>query len=225
MGLMLGLLIGGGFFILKLDDYFKELNFYKRLSLKKEDKPEEKEEDKTKEQNKQTSYKFVQGGTTTATSSKADSVKTEVKEAAADSLSRQDTTTHNETASIQNDIVVKKDELITSMQADLVNYIAVNPGNKDSLLQKVSGIRDDKNLPKQAMTIEFWRSPINYKGYKMAKNKVVLFGLTGQDDVKLYRFDDGIYMKLQQGVFKLDFTDEFKQFERINDEAILARLK
>src|ERR1017187_5635341 len=44
MGLMLGLLIGGGFFILKLDNYFRELNFYKRISTKQEVKQEEKSE-------------------------------------------------------------------------------------------------------------------------------------------------------------------------------------
>nr|MDQ3047835.1 hypothetical protein [Bacteroidota bacterium] len=32
LGLLVGLLIAGGFFILKLDDYFKELNFYKKVS-------------------------------------------------------------------------------------------------------------------------------------------------------------------------------------------------
>ncbi len=32
LGLMFGLLIGCGFFILKLDDYFKELSVYKSVA-------------------------------------------------------------------------------------------------------------------------------------------------------------------------------------------------
>ena len=32
IGIMVGLIVAGGFFILKLDDYFKELNFYKSVS-------------------------------------------------------------------------------------------------------------------------------------------------------------------------------------------------
>jgi hypothetical protein len=45
LGLMAGLIIAGGFFILKLDDYFKELNFYKNVvktfTFKSAAKPEE----------------------------------------------------------------------------------------------------------------------------------------------------------------------------------------
>src|ERR1035437_1411750 len=32
IGLMAGLIVAGGFFILKLDNYFKELSFYKSIS-------------------------------------------------------------------------------------------------------------------------------------------------------------------------------------------------
>ena len=59
----------------------------------------------------------------------------------------------------------------------------------------------------------------------MAKNKVVLFGIAAQEEVRLYKLDETIYIRLQQGVFKLDYSNDFKQFEKINDEALLARLK
>ena len=32
IGILVGLIVAGGFFIFKLDDYFKELNFYKSVS-------------------------------------------------------------------------------------------------------------------------------------------------------------------------------------------------
>jgi hypothetical protein len=37
IGLLIGLLVAGGFFVFKLDDYFKELNFYKRFAETFED--------------------------------------------------------------------------------------------------------------------------------------------------------------------------------------------
>ena len=38
LGLLLGLVLGGGFFLLKLDQYVKELSFYKSLTEEKKDK-------------------------------------------------------------------------------------------------------------------------------------------------------------------------------------------
>jgi len=32
IGILVGLIVAGGFFIFKLDDYFKELSFYKSVS-------------------------------------------------------------------------------------------------------------------------------------------------------------------------------------------------
>lgn len=226
---MLGLLIGGGFFILKLDDYFTELNFYKQLSQKQVEKLEEKAEENVEKKNKENhgknklSYKPIPTVGILDTSAKDVTVnKTYI-----DSLITGDSIRSVAVGSITDkneEIIVRKDELLATRQVDMAN-LSVNANGNDSLLQKVSGIRDDKNTVKQPMNVEFWRSPINYKGYKMAKNKIVLFGVAEQDDVKLYRLEEGHYIKLQQGVYKIDYTNDFRQFERINDESILARIK
>ena len=229
MGLMLGLLIGGGFFILKLDDYFKELNFYKRLSLSGGEKTEEKTESKTGDK-PNSNYKVNEPYKPLTAESRADSTnKAEaILNAGSDSIEVQDSSIIPTTLNVitpADEIVVRKDELITTKQADLMNLSVGASTNKDSLLQKASGIRDDKNVVKQAMIVEFWRSPINYKGYKMAKNKVVLFGIMEQEEVKLYKLDETVFIKLQQGIYRLDYSDDFRQFERINDESVIARLK
>lgn len=224
IGLMLGLLIGCGFFILKLDDYFTELNFYKQLSQKQKEKTEVKMEDKAITKSKENQSRNKLSYKPISTVDNMDSTKKEaaVLNTYVDSLAIRDTTVVN--ANTNNEIVVRKDELLATRQVDMAN-LSVNANDKDSLLQKVSGIRDDKNTVKQSMNVEFWRSPINYRGYKMAKNKIVLFGVAEQDDIKLYHLDDASYIRLQQGVFKIDYTNDFRQFERINDESVLARLK
>ncbi len=200
IGLLVGLLVGGGFFILKLDDYFKELSFYRGLSQKQEEKTEEKIKDQTDER-----IRLKNKNTTVAKNDSAKGAKMTVKS----------------TANL--DIVVKKDELLIVKQVDMINLSS--PGNKDSLLQELSGIKDDQVLIRQSMNVEFWLSPINYKGYKMAKNKVVLFGIATQEDVKLYKLDENSYLKLQQGVYKLEYTNDFKQMEPVNEEAVLTLLK
>lgn len=216
MGLMLGLLVGCGFFIFKLDDYFRELNFYKHLSQKQEHVQEEKVNEKWIGKNKSTTlYQPVAKPKITEVRVDSLSGMTESVSRKSDSLAERDTLA----------VIVRKDELLETRQVELLNMTMLASTSKDSLLQKVSGIRDDGNTGKQAISIEFWRSPINYKGYKMAKNKVVLFGLDRQEELSLYKLDEGIYLKLQKGVYRLEYTNVFRQLERINDEALLARLK
>ena len=96
---------------------------------------------------------------------------------------------------------------------------------KDSLLQKVSGVKDDKNVASQFFNIEYWQSPLNYKGYKMSKYKMVLYGIAASDGMKVYKLDDIIYLKNASMVYRLDNTGDFKPYERITDEVIINRLK
>jgi hypothetical protein len=193
IGLLLGLLIGGGFFVLKLDAYFKVLNSYKNLPQKEDEVHDEIREENPENQT-------------------GEKIKSNLGNAVAMQLKASE------------DLVVRKDELLAVKQLDMINLSYIPSDSKDSLLQNVSGIRDDGNKIKQAMSIEFWHSPINYKGYKMAKSKLVLFGIMAQEAV-LYMLDENIYIKLQQDIYKLEYTNDFRQMEKINDGVLLARLK
>ena len=126
-----------------------------------------------------------------------------------------------------DDVVVRKDELLSTKTVEVINLNpTVSRANaKDSLLQKVSGIRDDRNNTKQYFNIEFWQSPLNYKGYKMSKYKIVLYGIALNDGMKVFKLDDVIYLKNLTNVFKLDYTSDFAFYERITDELIISKLK
>ena len=88
----------------------------------------------------------------------------------------------------------------------------------------MTGIKEENNS-KQMFNIEFWTSPLNYKGYKMGKYKLVLYGINATDDIKIYRLDDVIYLKNSAMVYQLDYVSDFKYYERITDETILSKLK
>lgn len=206
----------------KLDDYFKELNFYKHFaetfSSEKKAEPEEKNTDKKTEE-KQGQKK-----------SKKQTVGTEQKvnnTAGKDSLSLTgvDTSSVQKATVSSDDIVVKKDEMISSKTVEIVNVGNVSkPTSKDSLLQKISGVVEEKDN-KPFLNIEFWQSPLNYKGYKMSKYKLVIYGVNPADAFKLYRVDESIYFKVNSSTYKLDYTADFRSYEKVSDETILAKLK
>ena len=230
IGIFVGLLIGGGFFLLKLDDYFKELSFYKHLTLYRSD---------------ESNRGVGEEGTQKASENQGSTFKTRNQNAHQDTLNRNrnlnsgsqtthqsatdslNSTMNSESGAINSDeIVVRKDQLIATKNIEVTNLSTSLNGTRDSVLQQISDIRDDKNnIARQSVSIEIWKSPINYKGYKMTRNKIVLFGISEHEDFKAYRFGDSYYLRLQQAIYKIDFTDDFRQFERVTDESIIARLK
>ena len=128
---------------------------------------------------------------------------------------------------VSEDFVVRKDELISTKTFEVLNLYPLTNRNisKDSILQLVSGVKDDRNNNKQFFNIEFWQSPLNYKGYKMSKFKIVLYGIVLNDGIKVYKLDDVVYLKNMSLVLKLDYTSDFKSFDRITDDVIINKLK
>jgi hypothetical protein len=228
IGILIGLVVAGGFFILKLDDYFKELNFYKTLS--KTFTSEKKSEDSfvknegTFPANENPSVSNVQK------KSKAEQREVVSKDAPVMDL---DTLKTNGTKdsiignlSSEDEIVVRKDELLSTKTIEVLNLDPIAKMNaKDSLLQKVSGMKDDRSYSKQFFNIEFWSSPLNYKGYKLGKYKLVLYGIPSAEALKLYKLEDVIYLISGSIIYRLEYSSDFKQYDRITDELILNKFK
>lgn len=229
MGMMAGLIIAGGFFILKLDDYFKELNFYKNVAktfylnskssesiIKTTDTKPSEGTTPNKNYTKKRIYSKVDSTNKKANFIlNADTLKNYLTK---DSLSINDPT---------EDIVVKKDELLSTKTIEVINLnpLSSTTNHSDSLLQKVSGIRDDRNSAKQFFNVELWQSPLNYKGYKMSKYKIVVYGISSADAIKMYKIDEDIYIKNASVVYKLEQSNDFKPYQFITDPSILNKLK
>ena len=204
IGLLFGLVLGGGFFVLKLDQYVKELSFYKSLT-EKESKvgqilPDENIEEE-KEKPKKVKKERVPSDSTNTTSGNNES--------------RGDTalpTVYN--GNNTSEIVIRKDEQLAEKTYSIIN---LDSKKTDSLTGKES--------PAGSLAVEFWKSPLNYHGYKFVRNKLVLFGYGDQDLVSVFKVDNTTVLKCLTGVFKIEPTTEFHQLERITDENTLAKIQ
>ena len=221
LGLTVGLLIGAGFFIFKIDDYLSKIEFFKgspdTVMVVTESK------DKNLQNTKNNYTKSFQKNNLQSKS--ADTTKTSSDSISflKDSLNKDTVITFVPTNS--DEIVVKKDELLLVKSIDVLNFSQENKTEKDSILQKESGIKNDSKNSVAAFKVEFWQSPVNYKGYKMSKNKIVLFGIAQNEQVKIYKVEDSFYMKQLENIYRLDFTNDFRQFESVKDQAVLAKIK
>jgi hypothetical protein len=129
------------------------------------------------------------------------------------------------TYSTSDNIPIKKDRLIyaksfTIQGIDLFNND--DPNKIDSLLtdNKASTLNKFKNI----IRVEFWKSPVNYKGYKTGKNKLVLFGFDQFNMITFKMLNKTLYLKYMSDYYQVDKTSEFKSLVSINNKNILKQL-
>lgn len=208
LGLLLGIVLSGGFFLLKLDDYVKDFAMNNPLvSHDKDDEPVTEDQSQDDEQVKPKKNVNVTD----------DGDETDVADSSA--VSASDDSTGTSVSDPNAEIVVRTNELLGEKVVALVNLDGLKA--IDSIRSKEAGIKEE---PGKSVTIEFWQSPLNYKGYTLSRSRLVLFGFNTEESVSLYRLDQTMFLKIAGGVFRLENTADFRQLERVTDESLLARL-
>lgn len=122
-------------------------------------------------------------------------------------------------------IIVRKDRLVffTTLKLRILDVEVPESDGNDSLLEEISGVKGEEV---KEYVVEFWESPINYKGYKMGNKKIILFGLGDvYDNLDLFQVDKKLYFKNNEGLFQLSETFNFEPFKKISDKSLLSRLE
>jgi hypothetical protein len=197
-GVSIGLIIGVGFFMFKLDDYFSKLRDASTQQIKVIEQPvkiEEKKEENTTPENR---FKISTKVSPYTNYKEVDSLLKEKQELA-----------HVNVATGQM-ISVKN-----------IKLIDLDKGQKDTLAAKLAGVSTPET---DLFFVEFWRTPLNSKGYRMSKNRIVLYGFNDFSSFNLYKVDDIFYLKSEEQVYKLNSGGEFMPMERVNDNDLLAKI-
>jgi hypothetical protein len=133
----------------------------------------------------------------------------------------------------QGEIVIKRDEFIVSAPIEIIN-LDHKPSNKsqlksDSLLAQNSGIKDqNKESGKEAKfkyEIEYWQSPVNYRGYRLGVNKFVFFGMDPDEPLSAYYWRGNFYLKWRDGFYLLEENESFESFEKVNQPELISLTK
>ncbi|TNE81806.1 MAG: hypothetical protein EP332_02340 [Bacteroidetes bacterium] len=106
-----------------------------------------------------------------------------------------------------------------------------NSANSNLAKAKPESNRTFKETSDKKITIEYWGSPINYKGYRFDGRKLVLFGQDEQSEVHVvalltdvnlgtYRY----FFKLQGSYYELFDDNVFRAYKAITDSRILTKL-
>lgn len=117
-------------------------------------------------------------------------------------------------------IKVATDELLSVKSIKIIK-IGDNFSAKDSMAANLANV-DESNS--NLYIVEFWKTPLNSKGYRFSKNKIMLYGFLDFSDIVLYELDNSHYLKVSNQIYKLTYGGDFKQLERVSDSGLIARL-
>ena len=195
-GLSIGLLVGIGFFVLKINDLFNKLkeSASEKITVIEKTVDTTDEDEKTKNNNRfKINFKK----------------STKINYSEVDSLIKED-----------SGINIASDELLTVKNIKIIQIGEFIPSKDSSDIQKTR--IDDINS--DLYFVEFWKTPLNSKGYRFTKNKIMLYGFDDFSNLTLYEIDHSFYIKSSDQVYKLLYSSEFKQLDRVLDSELLAKI-
>lgn len=196
-GLSIGLLAGVAFFIFKMDDYLKKFN-----------KPNID------------NIKIVEQTVSNTPSEKKEETKAEKKISV--NTKNSPNINYNEVDALlkEDEIHVAQEELLSVKNIKVIDLDETT--KRDTLTGQLAGVTSSEypNL----FFVEFWKTPLNSKGYRMTRNRVILYGLSDFSSITIYKVDDNFYLKNDDVVYKISSGTEFKPMELVQDSGLLARI-
>lgn len=120
------------------------------------------------------------------------------------------------------EIVVKRDVLI---ETRTLRLIALNRNSGKGKVDSLISIFQGSNSQTLEYRLEFWQSPVNYRGFKFIRNAIVTFGLDPNESSKLFQQDDKFYLKQGSIVYRLSTTEKFEPLTKVTDENLIKQIR
>ncbi len=196
-GVSIGLLVGVAFFVFKINDVFNRLKDATKEQITVIEQPiKNVNPDENKNNKNDSRYKINLGQTK----------KINYKEV--DSLIKAD-----------SDINIATDELLSVKSLKVIRI--GRHETADTSAQNLANINESTG---DLYFIEFWKTPLNSKGYRFTKNKILLYGFMDFNNVLLYELDNSFYIKSADQVYRIFYDADFKPLERVIDNDLLAKM-
>ncbi len=79
----------------------------------------------------------------------------------------------------------------------------------------------DAPTSQKPLHVEFWESPVHYKGYQLNGNNLILYGINDADSLRFENHPDGVWMYHKEAVYRLTSSSEMQRFELISGKSSL----
>jgi hypothetical protein len=213
-GATIGLLVASLFFIFKLDTLFSKVSLFESGAKANVHEVEvTKEETNNDEQQNYTTADYK--------TSKRNNTSSYIKSDSVAISSKSGYISAEEISYIEDDINVLKEELLSVKNISLKDFDDKQTNRSDSALYAISGITSTNKS--DLYLVEFWKSPLNSKGYKMTRNRILVYGIKENTDLSVAKINEQYYLKNNTEVYRLNYSPEFKPMEKVNEELIIKK--
>lgn len=122
----------------------------------------------------------------------------------------------------QNDeeIVIRQEKLLHTATSYIYKIVdsngepeAKSDSNSQALLEKNADI---KQASVKEHSIEFWETPLNYKGYKYGNYKLIVYGLEPNDFAVLIQQNSSLYFRYKSDYYLIKQTNTFTPLKKVN---------
>lgn len=107
-----------------------------------------------------------------------------------------------------SDAIVYRDKMICSKYFK-VKGLSETGNNKIGLLDSLL-MNDSQKHPDDMLLVEFWQSPVNYRGYKLCENKLIIFGIDDFATSFIEVINKEIYIYSKNKYYLLEYTTDYK---------------
>lgn len=134
-------------------------------------------------------------------------------------ISRRDTINRDTTLSSlkkrQDDYVVKRDQYLMTKVYNVAGYPDSAQRQNEHLDSLLTNDVRTHRLPSNTIRVEFWKSPINYIGYRLSLNRLVLFGPFNPEDISLEYHNHKFLLRHKNSFYLLEMNNDFQSLVSI----------
>jgi hypothetical protein len=113
-------------------------------------------------------------------------------------------------------IVVKKDEFLGFVEVKILSVSEKRAKEMDSILLSLQGGTVSENY-----RVDFFRSPLNFTGYKLRGRTLTLYGMPFNKKIKLYKYNSQVFLRTGEFLYRLIESDEYQDFEAVVDPFLI----
>lgn len=197
-GMLLGIVLTGAFFLFKINEYLIQIKntLYPKMTI-----VTQTSESNEKSNNKSNTKKIKLRDDIKNTNNHHDTT-----------IDLIETKTENSSAIIQEKIISEKEIKIIHLEND----------SSDTRFKNIADVPDFSN--DSSIRIVFKKTPFNNKGYYFENNHLVLVGLEDIPYINLYEYKGNLFIKYDNVIFKLTYTNELNTLIKVDDQLLLAKM-
>lgn len=117
-----------------------------------------------------------------------------------------------------NELYIKEDQLTGVRQVKIIGATKQIGNAADSLINNIN--QNDRQMAR----VEFWKSPVNFNGYKRQGNNIILYGIDHKEIIVLIQLNKFIYLLVQDEYFCLQNSGEFEPYVPEKDKLVIEEL-